>query len=186
MRRMTLLCCGILLAVEAGPALAAEPTGEWLVEDKVAQIKIENCGGALWGVVSWEARPGGRDAENPDPALRGRPTLGMPILMDMKPTKVESWGKTEERWKGTVYNAQNGKTYDANIRLTSPDVLKMEGCVLGGIFCGGQEWTRVPGTSAPTSSGQAKGAPKAGGPKGAPAQVTDVCSRVANLAGRPH
>jgi len=77
----------VALAAGSPAALAAEPTGEWLVEDKIAQIKIENCGGALWGVVSWEAKPGGRDNENPDPALRGRATLGMPILMDMKPTK---------------------------------------------------------------------------------------------------
>jgi len=186
MRRSLLLSFGLLLA--AGPALAAEPTGEWLVEDKVAQVKVENCGGALWGIISWETKPG-RDNENPDPALRGRPILGMPILIEMKPTTTESWGKTEQRWKGHVYNAQNGKTYDASIKLTSPDVLKIEGCVLGGIFCGGQEWTRVAQSTPPATSGQVKGpAPKGkeGTQKGAPAAVTDVCSRVANLAGRPH
>jgi uncharacterized protein (DUF2147 family) len=181
MRLSFLLCCGMVLA--ASPSLAAEPLGDWLVENKGAQIKIENCGGALWGVVSWETKPG-QDTENPDPALRGRPTLGMPILIDMKPTTTESWGKTEQRWKGQVYNAQNGKTYEANIRLQTPDVLKIEGCVLGGIFCGGQEWTRVSSPN-PPPAGQPKGnAPKSTAKGAAPA--SDVCSRVANLPGRTH
>ena len=47
------------------------------------------------------------------------------------------------RWEGEVYNAQNGKMYSANIALVSDDVLKIEGCVLGGLFCGGENWTRV-------------------------------------------
>ena len=33
--------------------------------------------------------------------------------------------------------------YSANIALVSDDVLKIQGCVLGGIFCGGENWTRV-------------------------------------------
>jgi uncharacterized protein (DUF2147 family) len=37
---------------------------------------------------------------------------------------------------GFTKNAQNGKTYEANIRLQTPDVLKIEGCVLGGIQSG--------------------------------------------------
>jgi uncharacterized protein (DUF2147 family) len=180
MRLSFLLCCGMVLA--ASPSIAAEPLGDWLVENKGAQIRIENCGGSLWGVVSWETKPG-QDTENPDPAMRGRPTLGMPILIDMKPATVESWGKTEQRWKGQVYNAQNGKTYEANIKLQTPDVLKIEGCVLGGIFCGGQEWTRVSSPNPP--AGQPKGNAPKSTPKGA-VPVSDVCSRVANLPGRTH
>jgi uncharacterized protein (DUF2147 family) len=183
MRLSFLICCGMVLA--AGPSLAAEPPiGEWLVADGYAQVRIENCGGALWGVVSWEQKAG-RDTENPDPALRSRPTLGMPILLDMKEKESTSWGEKTTRWEGQIYNSQNGKTYEGNIRLLSPNVMKLEGCVLGGIFCGGQEWTRVNASTSGTS-GQAKGsAPKAANPKAGPT-VSDVCSRLVNVPGRAH
>jgi len=182
-RRVFLVGFGLILSV--GPSLAQDPkdfTGEWLVENKAANIKIDNCGGSLWGVVSWEIKPG-IDSENPDPALRTRPTLGIPILIDLKPAKGEP------RWEGQVYNASNGKMYSANIRLASPNVLKIEGCLFTNFLCGGQEWTRVATpvpAAAPAPAPQAKAAPKAS-PKGVPAQQpSDVCSRVANLPGRTH
>ena len=62
--------------------------------------------------------------------------VGVPILRAMKPV-------SPNKWEGEVYNAQNGKMYSANISLVSDDVLKIQGCVLGGIFCGGENWTRV-------------------------------------------
>ena len=195
MRLFVLIGCGLLLA--AAPVYAAEPpTGEWLVENGHGHVRIENCGGALWGVISWEEKPG-QDTENPDPALRGRPTLGMPILIDMKPAVVSSWGRSEERWKGEVYSPENGKMYSSSIWLTGPDKMRIEGCVLGGIFCGGQDWTRVPGTprlSTPAPAAKAKNAkasakaqPKAKANAKADANgAIDVCSRVSDLAGRTH
>jgi len=102
----------------------ASPTGDWLVADRVARIKIVDCGGHLWGVVAWEARPGGTDIRNPDPQLRSRPTLGMPILLDMVPANPN-------KWEGQVYNSQNGKTYSANISLSDPNTLRIQGCVFG-------------------------------------------------------
>jgi uncharacterized protein (DUF2147 family) len=183
MRTFILIGCCVMLT--AGPALAADPTGDWLVENGSGQVRIENCGGALWGVVSWESAPG-RDTNNPDPALRSRPTLGLPLLLDMRT-------KDQERWEGHVYNVENGKTYDANIKLVNPNVLRIEGCVLGGIFCGGQNWTRVAPPAAPaagTPNPQTRGGPpqaKGPAPKAAPgAPVSEVCSRVSNLPGGAH
>lgn len=125
----------IALACLAGPAAAAEPTGEWLVADGTARIRIEPCAGALWGVIAWTQTPG-TDDNNPDPAKRSRSLVGMPILLNMK--KAET-----NRWDGEVYNAENGKTYTSNISLVKNDVLRIEGCLLGGFFCGGENWTRV-------------------------------------------
>ena len=51
---------------------------------RLANIRVADCNGNMWGVVSWEKTPGGRDTNNPDPAKQSRPTLGMPILLDMK------------------------------------------------------------------------------------------------------
>src|SRR5436853_639775 len=127
MRRSFLLgCLRCVIVFAAGPALAADPapTGEWRTANGWANIRIVNCAGALWGVVAWESMQGGRDTKNPDPALRGRPMLRAPILIDMKPNR--------DRWEGQVYNSENGNTYMANIRLLNPNTLRIEGCVLGG------------------------------------------------------
>jgi uncharacterized protein (DUF2147 family) len=135
MRLLALLALS-LLAFQSPAAAAPDPRGVWLVEDKTGQIEIESCGGVLWGIVVWE-RSTGHDTQNPDPALRGRPTLGMPILLGMRASGGEAV------WRGHIYNARDGSIYQANIKPVDSDTLHLEGCVLGGLFCGGQNWTRV-------------------------------------------
>jgi len=39
-------------AAHSQPATPPTPTGEWLVADRVARIKIVDCSGHLWGVVA--------------------------------------------------------------------------------------------------------------------------------------
>jgi uncharacterized protein (DUF2147 family) len=116
-------------------ALAAEPIGEWMVASKKAHIRIVDCAGTLWGVVSWQQNPGGLDDKNPDPAKRGRPTLGMPVLMDLR-------ANGPNHWDGALYNSNNGKTYTGGITLIAPNLVRVRGCVLG-FLCGGEDWTRV-------------------------------------------
>src|ERR1700709_1745890 len=151
----TLLCCGAVFTT--GTAFAADPTGDWMVADQVANIRVAECNGSMWGVVAWEKTPGGRDANNPDVALQSRPTLGMPILIDMKKkTGVD-------QWEGQVYNGKDGKHYSSTIKPVGLDKLEIQGCVLG-FLCGGETWTRVgpPIPSSPSNS-MAKGPPKATG-----------------------
>ena len=79
-----LLLSAVLQISYASSALAADVTGDWRVADGVANIRVAQCNGNMWGVVSWEKTPGGRDKNNPDAGLQSRPTLGMPILLAMK------------------------------------------------------------------------------------------------------
>jgi uncharacterized protein (DUF2147 family) len=135
--------------------LAADPTGDWKVADGVANIRVAQCSGSMWGVVSWEKTPGGKDKNNPDVAKQSRPTLGMPILIDMKKKPGV------DAWEGEVYNAKDGQNYSSTIKPVGTDQLEIQGCVLG-FLCGGETWTRVgpPIPSSPANS-MAKGAPKA-------------------------
>jgi uncharacterized protein (DUF2147 family) len=147
-------------------AVAADPTGDWRVADGVANIRVARCGSNLWGAVAWEKEPGGRDSNNPDASKRNRPTLGMPILLDMKKDAGA------DSWQGSVYNAKDGQTYSSSITPTDANHLAIRGCVLG-FLCGGETWTRVgpPIASSPANSmakindkiiaGAAKPAPKA-------------------------
>ena len=155
MRR--LVYSGILLATGLAPALAADPTGDWRVADGVANIRVAECNGSMWGAVTWEQTPGGRDMHNPDVSKQNRPTLGMPILIDMKKKPGV------DQWEGQVYNAKDGQFYSSTIKPVGPDQLEIQGCVLG-FLCGGETWTRVAGPipSSPVNS-MAKGAPKTTG-----------------------
>lgn len=157
----TIVLSGLTFAagLSSGPALAADPTGDWQVADGVANIRVAQCNGNMWGVVAWEKIPGGRDKNNPDPAKQSRATLGMPILLAMKKKAGV------EAWEGQVYNAKDGQTYSATIKPVGNDQMEIQGCVLG-FLCGGETWTRVgpPIPSSPANS-MAKGAAK-----GTPAQ----------------
>jgi uncharacterized protein (DUF2147 family) len=137
---------GAILA--ASNAIAADPSGEWMVADHSARIRIEPCSDGYWGSIAWERQPG-TDNKNPDPKRRGKPLLGAPILLSMKPEE-------DNKWEGKVYNPKDGGYYNASIQLESPNKLRLEGCML--IFCSGETWTRVPEPSHATTGAAA--APK--------------------------
>src|SRR6266700_5691037 len=151
---------GFFLATNVTAALAADPTGDWRVADGVANIRVATCNGSVWGAVAWEKAPGGKDSNNPDASRQSRPTLGMPILIDMKKKAGV------DAWEGQVYNAKDGQLYSSTIKPVGTDQLESQGWVLG-FLCGGETWTRV-GRPIPLSpaNAMAKGAPK--GPAGAP------------------
>jgi uncharacterized protein (DUF2147 family) len=136
------------------PALAADPTGDWRVADGVANIRVAQCNGSMWGAVSWEKQPGGRDENNPDASKKTRPTLGMATLIDMKKKPGA------EQWEGQVYKAKDGQLYSATITPVGTDQLEIKGCVMG-FLCGGETWTRVsPPIPLSSANAMAKGAPK--------------------------
>ena len=156
MKRICIALAALTMGI--GSVAANEPTGEWVVEEGYARVRIENCSGRVWGVVSWEKVPGGVDSNNPDPSKRTRPTLGLPILLNMKPG--------DGRWEGEIYNTQDGRTWNANIKLVKPDVLRVEGCVLG-FLCGGQNWTRYTSPD----------------PKAKVTPIREFCARIAPVTG---
>src|SRR6266700_6426133 len=159
---------GFFFATNVTAALAADTTGDSKVADGVANIRVAECNGSMWGAVSWEKTPGGRDKSNPDASKQSRPTLGMPILIDMKKKAGV------DQWEGQVYNAKDGQFYSSTIKPVGSDQLEIQGCVLG-FLCGGEPWTRVAGPipSSPANS-MAKGGPKTTGaaPKPATPQTT--------------
>src|SRR5579871_1659168 len=111
----TAIVLSVILPVTTTATLAADPTGDWRVADGVANIRVAQCGGNMWGVVAWEKEPGGRDKNNPDASLQNRPTLGMPILLDMKKKPGA------DSCDGQVYNAKGGQTYSSSFRPVDAD-----------------------------------------------------------------
>jgi uncharacterized protein (DUF2147 family) len=135
---------GALASVAVSQALAAEPFGTWLTEDKKAQIRLENCGGALCGKIVWLKEPSDpetnkpkTDKNNADAGKQSRPLLGVPIVLAMKPSG------TPDKWDGQVYNAEDGKTYSGSFTLTGANTADLKGCVMGGLICKTAAWTRT-------------------------------------------
>src|SRR6202021_236788 len=159
------------------PALAADPTGDWRGADGVANIRVAECNGSMWGAGGWEKVPGGRDTNNPDVSKQSRPTLGMPILIDMKKKPGV------EQWEGQVYNAKDGQSYNSTIKPVGSDQLEIQGCVLG-FLCGGETWTRVaPPIPSSASNSMAKGTPPAL-PKTAAPKTTGAVPAAAKPVGQ--
>lgn len=158
------LSTGIFLATGIASALAADPTGDWRVADGVANIRVAECNGSMWGVVAWEKTQGGHDTNNPDPSKKSRPTLGMPILIDMKKKAGV------DQWEGQVYNAKDGQFYSSTIKPVGSDQLEIQGCVLG-FLCGGETWTRV---AAPIPSSPSNGMAKAPSKTPSPPKTTGL------------
>jgi uncharacterized protein (DUF2147 family) len=118
-------------------ASAADATGEWLIEDGDARVRIAPCGADLCGTVAWikEGSPT-VDVNNPDPAKRSRPLIGSEVLLGLKPS-----GTSE--WTGSLYDAENGRTYVGKLTIVDERHIKVAGCVLGGLICETQTWTRT-------------------------------------------
>ena len=170
----TSLVAAALVTAGFGPAMAGDPTGDWLVADGVAKVRVAECNGAMWGAISWEKKPG-VDSNNADSTKQTRPTLGMALLFDMKKKA------NEDLWEGQVYDAKTtGRLQQASIRLLDPDRLEIKGCVLG-FLCGGETWTRAsPPIPNSSPSNVAKGAPVPTA-KGTPAHKTSTPKTTATL-----
>jgi uncharacterized protein (DUF2147 family) len=96
------------------------PLGVWLTEEKEGKVRIEQCGNNLCGYsVDSKSNQNGEQ-----------------VLINMKPGK-------EQKWSGRILDPNTGSTYDSTISLKSGDRLRVQGCAFGGMFCGGQTWTRV-------------------------------------------
>ena len=74
------------------------------------------------------------DKNNPDPAHRGRPLIGVPVLYGLVPDGPG-------RWSGRLYNIDNGNSYAGHLLEIDPRTIRVEGCAIG--ICGGQNMTRI-------------------------------------------
>ncbi|MGC1465421.1 MAG: DUF2147 domain-containing protein [Pseudolabrys sp.] len=144
MTTITLIGVGAALLL-CGEAFAAEPIGKWYTAENRAQVRIVPCGhNNLCGDIVWlkeskdpQTGKPKTDINNPDSAKRNRPLIGVRIVLGLTPSN------TPDKWQGQVYNADDGRTYNGYLTMTSANTLKLQGCVLGGIFCKSQDWTRA-------------------------------------------
>jgi uncharacterized protein (DUF2147 family) len=99
----------------APPAEApTTPVGLWQTADNKGNVRIEPCGANLCGYSEHTNEK---------------------ILINMKPS--------DNKWTGRIHDPDSGSNYDSIIAMKGPNILKVQGCAFGGLFCGGQTWKRI-------------------------------------------
>ena len=131
-------CLAVLAFVAlATPCLAAslpvqQPEGLWLSPHNNVAVRTGACGDRLCGWIVWADREAQDDARD-----GGTPRLiGTELLEDYRPE-----GKGQ--WRGTVFVPDMGRRFSSQINQLSASQLRVKGCILGGLICKSQLWTRI-------------------------------------------
>lgn len=122
----------------AAPALAQDATlsertyGTWKNPKNSVHVEAQECDGKMCGVVVWandkakaDARRGGTDQ-----------LIGRQLFQDFEEQQ-------EGRWKGKVFVPDINRTFHGTVTIIDADTLEGKGCLIGGIGCKSQVWTRV-------------------------------------------
>jgi uncharacterized protein (DUF2147 family) len=125
--------------------------GDWLVESRDAVIRIEQIGGQYQGYILWQLHDSygpedgpelnGKvvtDRYNPNPALRYLPLTGLRLLKGLH------YEPDSQKWLGgRIYNADNGRTYNCQVRMLDSNRLQLRGYIGISLFGGSTVWSRV-------------------------------------------
>jgi uncharacterized protein (DUF2147 family) len=116
----------LTLGLAAGPALAADPTGNWQSTTGESRYQVSYCGEGqqLCAKLTWL-----RDDAKSQETL---PYLGGYVLQGAVPTAAN-------RWKGAL--TYNGDVYNGSVTMVSANTLTLKGC--DGIFCKSMQFVRL-------------------------------------------
>lgn len=134
--RSAILAAGLAAAIPAQAETMADFVGRWRDSDGESEIAIARCGPSLCGRIVWLKEPR-VDRFNPNESLRTRALLGMQVLSGFAPDASGTL-------TGNGYNPADGKTYRTTLALAGRQSLVIRGCVLGGLICDDDTWTRQP------------------------------------------
>ncbi|MEA3426061.1 MAG: DUF2147 domain-containing protein [Bacteroidota bacterium] len=115
-------------ATMASASNADDIVGIWLSASGEGKIQIYKEGDRYFGKLYWMKEPNGPkgnpklDNNNPDPALRNKPLLGLVILKNFRYDDGEWSG-------GLIYDPKNGKEYKSYIKLKDPQTLSLRGYI---------------------------------------------------------
>lgn len=118
--------------------------GVWEPSHGKAKVKIEKIGNKYYGRIVWlreridpETEKPKVDKNNPDPEMRSTPLLGYRILKDFEYVGEDTW---EE---GTIYDPENGNTYNCTIKMKDENTLDIRGYIGIQTFGRSDVWKRL-------------------------------------------
>lgn len=129
----------------AAPDPQPDPVGVWATDGDESHVRIERCGASLCGTIVWLKDPLGDDGKdavdsnNPDPALRRRKLVGLPLLsgFDQDPDDAAAW------LHGKIYDPEDGRTYSCKLTVQDRNTLRVRGYIGFSLLGKTQVWTRV-------------------------------------------
>jgi uncharacterized protein (DUF2147 family) len=142
MRLTVFLVAGLALAPQSPAQAQQDVLGRWATPGVAAIVELAPCadGPTLCGSIRWlwdgldeKGRPR-LDTQNAVASLRTRSLVGLAILSGLAPAPGGGFA-------GRIYNPEDGQTYRATLRLSAPDTLLVEGCVL--VVCRKQVWRKA-------------------------------------------
>ncbi len=132
---MRKLLIGVAMGLGIGTAaLASDPVeGIWKTaegeEGGYLFVQIKQCGSAICGTINTAFdKDGARD--------NAHEHLGKKMIWDMAPKGDGYYAG------GKIWAPDSDKTYSSKMQLNG-NTLTVKGCVAGGLFCRGQDWSRV-------------------------------------------
>lgn len=132
-RAITLLLGLSVAAAEATAASGSDALeGLWKNRPNTLVVKIAPCGEALCGTVvqaSDDAKASTRKAGTAN-------LVGTKVLTGLRKSSAGSYS-------GQVFNPNLNIHAGGTVTLESPTVLVVRGCVLAGLICRQQHWTRI-------------------------------------------
>lgn len=134
MKHSALFLSSLLVAASSSIASPAREgiEGTWKNRPNTLIVRIARCGDALCGTVLAAA-----DTAKESVRKAGTPTLvGTQVLTGLRRSSGGSYS-------GRVFNPNLNVHAAATVTLVSPTVLLVRGCVLAGLICREQHWTRV-------------------------------------------
>lgn len=144
MKRYALMAGAVFLYASATSVLAAavSPFGVWVMTDGRVTVRVHGCGSTLCGDITALKEPISKidgkpkvDRENPEPALRKRPLIGLAVMIGMKSGGAGTW-------TGEIYNPDDGKTYSASLTLDGRNNMNVKACVVG-VLCKTNKFIRL-------------------------------------------
>ena len=118
------------MAGAAAGAASADPVeGMWKTQPddgSYAHVQMVPCGAAICGKMVKTFKASGEYQS---------PNLGKTLVIDMVP-------EGNGAYAGKVWRPSNDKIYVGKMQLAG-DSLALSGCVLGGLICSKQTWTRI-------------------------------------------
>lgn len=117
----------------AGTARAQAPLeGQWRNAKGSVVVRVEPCGSTWCGTVvdaTEKAKAGARKGGT-------RQLIGTRILSGVRPMG-------EATFKGQAFDPKRNIRTPATIRVLGPSTLVVKGCIIGGLICKEQRWTRI-------------------------------------------
>lgn len=115
-------------------ASLASLAGLWRTHDG-GLVRFYNCGSQVCGRLIKAKTTLRHDTNNPNPKMRKRPIKGLTIIKSRKKTGPQ-------KWVGTVYNINDGKTYQGSLKLVGHKKAELTGCMSAG-FCKSALWKKI-------------------------------------------